>query len=262
MEALTSKKQAGIRKMSSERLREYLLKAGRDEEEIVTWDRDQLMEEWAIEVGKGEEEEEGKIETDYDLQKQRLDFEKYKYEQERQEREKERQERKEKEEKEREEQKEKEERERKEKKEEQTIRASLASRTKRIGDALKNILWKFPSDPIEIPAFFDHLDNLFNVYQVDDDVRAKMLLANLNERAKALTMRLTEQQLNDYKFLKEFLLREFKISPSNLMERFWTMHKASDETFTIFSSKLRIALLYYLKSRQITNEFDKLGRKD
>ena len=299
--------------MSSVRLREYLLKAGRDEEEIVTWDRDQLMEEWAIEIAKGEEEEdELKIETDYDVQKRRLEFEMYKYEEEkkerekerqerkereereerrrqeeREEREKERQERREKEEKERQErrekeererqerkekeereerrrkeeqkeQKEKEERERKEKKEEQTIRASLASRTKRIGDALKNILWKFPSDLIEIPAFFDHLDNLFNLYEVDEDVRAKMLLANLNERAKALTMRLTEQQLNDYKFLKEFLLREFKISPSNLRERFWTMHNASDETFTIFSSKLRIALLYYLKSRQITNEFDKL----
>ena len=75
MEALTPKKQAGIRKMSSVRLREYLLKAGRDEEEIVTWDRDRLMEEWAIEIAKGEEEEEElKIETDYDLQKQRLDF--------------------------------------------------------------------------------------------------------------------------------------------------------------------------------------------
>src|SRR5688572_11525428 len=36
------------------------------------------------------------------------------------------------------------------------------------------------------------------------------------------------------------------------------MHKKSDETFTIFSSKLRIAILYYLNSRQITNEFDKL----
>src|SRR5688572_29030115 len=100
---------------------------------------------------------------------------------------------------------------------------------------------------------FDHLDSLSNLYEVDEDVRAKMLLANLNERAKALTVRLTEQQLNDYKFLKEFLL-----SPSNIRERFWTMHKASDETFTIFSSKLRIALLYYPKSRQITNESDKL----
>ena len=57
------------------------------------------------------------------------------------------------------------------------------------------------------------------MYEVDEDVRAKLLLANLSERARALTMRLTKEQLNDYKFLKEFLLREFKISPSNLRAR-------------------------------------------
>src|ERR1043165_7220109 len=146
----------------------------------------------------------------------------------------------------------------KEKKQEKTMRTSLASRTKRYSDALKNVLWKFPSDPIEIPGFFDHLEGLFNVYEVDEDVRAKLLLANLSERAKALTMRLTKEQLNDYKSLKEFLLREFKISPSNLRARFWTMCKASDESFTIYSSKLRVALMYYLKSRKITDEFDKL----
>ena len=56
MEALSVKKQADIRKMSSERLREYLLKAGRDEDEIMNWDRNQLMEEWAIEVEKEEED--------------------------------------------------------------------------------------------------------------------------------------------------------------------------------------------------------------
>src|ERR1043165_9279935 len=146
----------------------------------------------------------------------------------------------------------------KEKKKKQIIRNSLASRTKRYSDALKNVLWKFPSDSIEIPGFFDHLDGLFNVYEVDEDVRAKLLLANLSEKAKTLTMRLTNEQLNDYKFLKEFLLREFKISPSNLRARFWTMCKASDESFTIYSSKLRVALMYYLKSTKITDEFDKL----
>src|SRR5918995_1693003 len=98
MEALTSEKQADIRKMSSERLREYLLKAGRDEDEVLTWDRDQLLEEWAIEVGKREEEEEefkaspaSPAETDYDLQKRRLEFEMYKFEKEEQRREKEEQ---------------------------------------------------------------------------------------------------------------------------------------------------------------------------
>ena len=338
--------QANIRKMSSERLRVYLMKAGRDEDDVMTWDRNQLMEEWALEIGKEEEEFKGSpvspAGVDYELQKRRLEFEIRKYEEQkekeergreegRREEEREREERKEKEEREREERKEKEEREReerkekeerereerkekeerereerkekeerereerkekeereekrreeekkerkekeerekkerkekeererKEKQEEQNVRDSLASRTKRYSDALKNILWKFPSDPIEIPGFFDHLDGLFNVYEVDKDVRAKLLLAILSERAKALTMRLTEAQLNDYKFLKEFLLREFKISPSNLRARFWSLHKASDESFTIYSSKLRVALMYYLKSRKITDEFDKL----
>src|SRR5688572_5568 len=75
--------------MSSERLRLYLLKAGRDEDEIMSWDRDQLLEQWAIEAAKIEEEEEeskaspkSPVETDYELQKRRLEFEMHKYEQE------------------------------------------------------------------------------------------------------------------------------------------------------------------------------------
>ncbi|MDW0176774.1 MAG: DDE-type integrase/transposase/recombinase, partial [Nitrososphaeraceae archaeon] len=138
------------------------------------------------------------------------------------------------------------------------IKNSLASRTKRFGDALKNVLWKFPHDPIEIPGFLDHFDNLFNLYEVDDDVRAKLLLANLSERAKALTMCLTSEQLDSYSYLKEFLLREFKLSPTSLKERFWTMRKTFDETYTVFAGKLRNALIYYLKSRKIKDEFDKL----
>src|ERR1043165_3145692 len=241
MEALTVEMQAKIRKRSSERLRVYLIKAGRDEDDVMTWDRDKLMEEWALEIGKEEGEymasPASPVETDYELQKRRLEFEIRKYEEQKEkeereerereerkeERERERKEQKEREEKEerrrekekkeqkeekereRKEQKEKEEKEKKEQEQEQTIRNSLASRTKRYSDALKNVLWKFPSDPIEIPGFFDHLDGLFNVYEVDEDVRAKLLLANLSERAKAMTMRLTKEQLNDYKFLKEFL---------------------------------------------------------
>src|SRR5688572_9608213 len=103
MEALSVEKQADIRKMSSDRLRAYLLKEGRDEEEIMTWDRSQLMAEWAIEVGKREEEEmkTGPVfpaEIDYDLQKRCLEFEIYKYEEDRKEREEERKERRENEE--------------------------------------------------------------------------------------------------------------------------------------------------------------------
>src|SRR5678816_1261157 len=246
MEALTAEMQANIHKRSSERLRMYLIKEEREERR-----REEEKKE-----KKEKEERERKEQKEKEEREERRREEEKKEQKEKEERE--RKEQKEKDEREKKERKEKEEREKKEKMEEQTIRNSLASRTKRYSDALKNVLWKFPSDPIEIPGFFDHLDGLFNVYEVDEDVRAKLLLANLSERAKALTMRLTKEQLNDYKFLKEFLLREFKISPSTLRARFWTMHKASDESFTIYSSKLRVALMYYLKSRKIIDEFDKL----
>src|SRR5688572_24584321 len=84
MEALTAEMQANIHKRSSERLRMYLIKAGRDEDEVMTWDRNTLMEEWALEIGKKEEEFKASPaspeETAYELQKRRLEFEIRKYE--------------------------------------------------------------------------------------------------------------------------------------------------------------------------------------
>src|ERR1043165_2192175 len=90
MEALTVEMQAKIRKRSSERLRMYLIKAGRDEDDVMTWDRDKLMEEWALEIGKEEEEFKASpaspVETDYELQKRRLEFEIRKYKEEKEKR--------------------------------------------------------------------------------------------------------------------------------------------------------------------------------
>src|SRR5205809_5096101 len=90
MEALTVEMQAKIRKRSSERLRMYLIKAGRDEDDVMTWDRDRLVEEWALEIGKEEEEFKASpaspVETDYELQKRRLEFEIRKYEEQKEER--------------------------------------------------------------------------------------------------------------------------------------------------------------------------------
>ena len=135
MEALSTKMQASIHKASSERLRGYLIKAGRDEDDVMTWHRSQLMEEWALEIGKGEEEFKAspafQAETDYELQNRRLEFEMRKYEEQKEKEkreEKRREEKEEKEERRREEErkerkeKEKEERERKEREEEKKER--------------------------------------------------------------------------------------------------------------------------------------------
>ena len=120
---------------------------------------------------------------------------------------------------------------------------SPVSRTKLFGDAMKNVFWKFPQDPAEIPGYFDHVENLFALYEVDEDVKSKLLQAHLSDTAKALTAHLTHQQLNDYDALKAFLLNEFEVSPIQLRERFYTLRKSANETFTLFASKLRNALM-------------------
>src|ERR1043165_8607870 len=78
MEASTVEMQAKIRKRSSERLRMYLIKAGRDEDDVMIRDRDRLVEEWALEIRKEEEEFKASpaspVETDYELQMRCSEF--------------------------------------------------------------------------------------------------------------------------------------------------------------------------------------------
>lgn len=115
---------------------------------------------------------------------------------------------------------------------------------------MKNVIWKFLHDPVEIPSYFDHIEDLFDMHEVDDGVKAKLLLGNLNARAKTLTARLTRNQLDKYMYddLKQFLLIEFKISPNSTSRAVLHVMKSADDSYN--------KIMYYLHSRQITNEFD------
>ena len=135
---------------------------------------------------------------------------------------------------------------------------SLVFKVKQYSDAMRNILWKFPDVATEIPNFFDHLENCFMLYEVEETIKVKLLQMCLNDKAKLLTSRLTYQQLDNYETVKQFLLDEFRISPIKLREQIYSLKRQSNETYQLFVSKLRNALMYYLKSRNIKNDFDKL----
>ena len=294
MEKLPPETQEDIRKLSTERLIAYLIRAGSDEETIFNMDRPQLFDAWAELVAAGQDklsnpkiaevtiQQMNTAGIDLDLQRRMFEFEIRRYEEERRVKEEEREERRRREEEERRAKEEEREERRKIREEERELklkelqlkeeeltrqasrdkemgekRQSLASRTKLFGEAMKNIFWKLPQDPAEMPGYFDHVENLFALYEVDEDVKSKLLQAHLSDKAKALTARLSRQQLDDYDALKAFILNEFKISPIQLRERFFTLRKSNDETFTLLASKLRNALIYYLRSRNIDNDFDK-----
>jgi len=58
-------------------------------------------------------------------------------------------------------------------------------RTKFFADALKHMVGKLPSDPAEIPTYFVNLENIFESCGVPEDVKPKILLTHLNDRANA-----------------------------------------------------------------------------
>ena len=61
-----------------------------------------------------------------------------------------------------------------------------------------------------------------------------------------------------YDELKKFILAEFKLTAKEYKSRFDSASRNNDETYVLFAGRLRNLLMYYLRSRDITDEFDKL----
>ena len=87
------------------------------------------------------------------------------------------------------------------------------------------------------PVFFDHIEDMFEVYEVPDNVKARILQGQLTDKAKSLTARLTKTQLASYDALKLFLLNEYKLSPQQYKHKFMTANKLHDETYVLYASR-------------------------
>ena len=75
----------------------------------------------------------------------------------------------------------------------------------------------------------------------------------LNERARTLANRVEASHSADYKYVKEFLLKEFRLVPQQLLELFNTSVRQPHETFKAHITRLGMLLDYYLNSRKITS---------
>jgi len=54
--------------------------------------------------------------------------------------------------------------------------SSLAAKTLKFSEAVKNVFVKMTKDPAEAPMFFDGLENLFKMYEIPEDHKSKLLL--------------------------------------------------------------------------------------
>ena len=82
MERLSLTQQQQVKKMSDERLRTKLVEYGFDEELVLTWSREELLNSFAETMVPGAKAKEPTV-VDPEVERQRLDFEKLKWEQQR-----------------------------------------------------------------------------------------------------------------------------------------------------------------------------------
>ena len=130
---------------------------------------------------------------------------------------------------------------------------SLVAKTKLFGDSLKHALPRMPIDHAELPFYLESVTRLFHMYEVPLDIQARLLIPLLTPQAKTLVGRLPEEKLKSFADICIFLLAEFKITPRELRNRFVSATKKSEETFTLYTSRLKNLLEYYIRSKKVTD---------
>jgi hypothetical protein len=133
-----------------------------------------------------------------------------------------------------------------------------AAQIKFFGNVLKNVMPKFPTDVADVPIFFEGVEKLFDSFIVPEELRSKLLLPYLSDRAKSLLLRLEQSKQEKYDEVKLFLLNELKLTPIQFKERFDRAMRNRDETCTMFCSRLKNFLTYYCNSRKVEENFKKL----
>ena len=68
----------------------------------------------------------------------------------------------------------------------------------------------------------------------------------LDERSKSLLAKLPKERLDKYVQIRDYLLREFKLTAEQYRERFRTAVKSLTETY----SRVKNLFLYYLQNRK------------
>ena len=131
-----------------------------------------------------------------------------------------------------------------------------AAQAKFYGDVLKNVMPIFPTDVADAPIFFEGVEKLFESFEVPAELRAKLLLPYLNDKAKSLLLRLDKVKQDKYDEVKKFLLREFKLTPVQFKNRFDFATRHHDETYVMFCTRLKNLLTYYCESRKVDKSFE------
>ncbi|GFU40020.1 CCHC-type domain-containing protein [Trichonephila clavipes] len=136
------------------------------------------------------------------------------------------------------------------------------SRVKSLDEIVKMVRLltvKVPNKSDGWDYFFSSLEKAFASEVVSDELKPKVLLCVLGDKVSNLLVNLGEEELKDYESLKQVVLKEYEPSPKICLENFRKAKRNSDETFSLFASRLTSMWLYYCKLRE-ANDFESVNQ--
>jgi len=244
MDQLSETQVASLKKSSSDRLRLHLLKAGFSEDIVLSWSREELLEQYAQWLLKGQQVTEAGAASREDPQQER---ERWRHE------------------------------ERLKELEVELVRAQMerdsrraelrqtgqndgedeSAQLKRFGQALTHILASQPEEITDTPAWFRGVEDQFDRLQIPPEFRSRLIYKYLSTRSRALYSRLSPEIREDYDKMKTAILKDLGLSAKAFLERFNRIRKRPSDTFLLHESRLESLLRQYLEARKV-DDFDKL----
>ena len=134
---------------------------------------------------------------------------------------------------------------------------SPVHKAKLYGDALRGTISRMPNDAIDLVPYFRTVEQLFVDFKVEDDLKAHLLKPHLSEKARALVSRMSPDKSSKYDEIKKLLLHEFQLNSAALLQKYNSLKRDNEETYTLYGNRLKSILLYYVESRK-TSTFDDL----
>src|SRR6266516_3401489 len=130
------------------------------------------------------------------------------------------------------------------------IRLEKAYRT------LRGQLNKMPDDRQSVILYLKNLGDIFNVSQIDEDLRPTILAQNLNDTGRNAHAKFSLEIKSNYELLKQALLKNFRVTAKTCLSAFKSAIKTSSESYEQFCDRLRLLFTSYLHSRGVVTVTD------
>src|SRR2546426_1620322 len=123
----------------------------------------------------------------------------------------------------------------------------------KFGQLLKVTLVKAPSQDTEMCTWLDGVKSTMIQLKVPENIRGKLLLPFLNERAKLLVVKMPEGTIDDWDEFTKTLITGFQQTTSQLLRTLNNAQRKPNESFKNFSFRLEAMYRHYLNSRKVSN---------